>query len=338
MIIYPVLTKGDTIAVTAPSSGVDKGLHPILKEAVARFEQNGYRVTCGNTAWTQDKAKSAPAKKRAKELNEVLKDETTGAIIPPWGGELLIEILEHLQFDRVKEKWILGYSDTSLLLLAITVNTGLATAHGTNFVDLRGEETDKTTAMWERVLQTATGESVVQYSSDFYQTQWQFDNPTPWVFHLDEKTEWKTVSGSKEKVEGRLLGGCIDVIHHLVGTPFGDVKAFQAERINGEPILWYFENCDLSTTDLKRCLVQMKMAGWFDHCSGILFGRSASNTPVENYTAEDVYKEMAHELGVPVIYDVDCGHVPPQVTLVNGAYATVSVDKGKGTIEQFFKA
>ncbi|MNN82906.1 LD-carboxypeptidase [compost metagenome] len=78
----------------------------------------------------------------------------------------------------------------------------------------------------------------------------------------------------------------------------------------------------------------MKLAGWFENCSGIMFGRSGSNHPMENYTAEDVYKEMSEELGLPVIYDIDCGHVPPQLTLINGAYAEVQTVNGTGTITQ----
>ena len=60
-------------------------------------------------------------------------------IIPPWGGELLFEILEISIMKLLKSKWVLGYSDISALLLAITLKTGIATAHGTNLVDLRGE-------------------------------------------------------------------------------------------------------------------------------------------------------------------------------------------------------
>lgn len=75
-------------------------------------------------------------------------------IIPPWGGELLIEILDKIDFEQIKNKWVVGYSDISALLLAITLKTGIATAHGTNLVDLRGEYSDDTTAMWQAVLST----------------------------------------------------------------------------------------------------------------------------------------------------------------------------------------
>ncbi|KGP90626.1 peptidase S66 [Pontibacillus chungwhensis BH030062] len=338
MILYPRLTEDTyTIGVTAPSSGVPEELHPLLQQAEEKMKRNGKTMVFGQTAWKQDKARSASALERAQEFNDMMRDDSVDLIIPPWGGELLIETLEHIHFDDLPSKWVLGYSDTSLLLLTTTLQTGIATAHGTNLVDLRGEESDLTTSRWIDVLTTEKGGAVTQYSSDYYQKEWDFENPTPHIFHLTESTEWKTVTGAPVQVEGRLLGGCIDVVRHLVGTPFDRVDNFQQEYIGSEPVLWYFENCQLSTTDLRRTLTQMKLAGWFNHISGILFGRSPANHPVGNYEVLDVYQELADELDVPIIYDIDCGHVPPQLTIVNGAYAKVSVQNGAGTFVQKFK-
>ncbi|MGD7006804.1 S66 family peptidase [Metabacillus sp. 84] len=336
MITYPYLDKGAVIGVTAPSSGVEKELHELIRQSCSRMEEKGFGTVCGDTIWRQNKAKSAPAAVRAAEFNAMMASDSIGIVIPPWGGELLIEMLEFVDFQQIKPKWVLGYSDLSVLLLAITLKTGIATAHGTNLIDLRGEYSDETTAKWQDVLSTKTGQTVLQESSRLYQDKWDFDNPSPSVFHLTEPTYWKTVSGHSEKFHGRLLGGCIDVIRHLIGTPFGDTAGFQ-EKTKNEPVLWYLENCELSTTDLRRSLVQMRLAGWFENSSGLLFGRSAANEPVNGYTAEDVYRELAEELNIPVIYDIDCGHVPPQITFINGAYAEAAVSAGKGTVAQTFR-
>lgn len=339
MIIYPILKERTTIGVTAPSSGVNNKLHGLLKLAIDRLRLEGFVVIPGDTAWKQHKAKSAAAVERAKELNAMVTDEKIGLIIPPWGGELLIEILEHVDFEAIRNsrKWMLGYSDTSVLLLAVTLTTGIATAHGTNLIDLRGEEWDAVTAQWLPVLKTETGGAIVQKSSQRYQSEWHFDKPSPYVFHLTEVTNWKTLTGEPASMQGRLLGGCVDVIRHLIGTPYGDVRSFQKEQIHDEPIVWYFENCELKTTDLRRTLVQMKLAGWFHNCSGLLFGRSSANQSVEGYTMEDIYHELAAEVGAPLIYDIDCGHMPPQITLVNGAYAVVQAEGGRGTVMLHFK-
>jgi muramoyltetrapeptide carboxypeptidase len=243
--------------------------------------------------------------------------------------------LEHVDFERITPKWIMGYSDISILLLAVTLRTGIATAHGTNLIDLRGEHTDHTTAMWEKVLTLSEGESVLQKSSPAYQTQWP-DRLSPNAYNLTEPTRWKTVGGDAVSMQGRLLGGCIDVIRHLIGTPYGDVQGYCREHIRNEPTVWYLENCELNTADLRRSLVQMKYAGWFDGCAGLLFGRSPANMPMDGYTAEDVYRDLAEELQIPVVYDIDCGHQPPQLTLVNGAFAEIVTSDGEGAIRQHF--
>lgn len=337
MITYPILKKDATIGVTAPSSGVPSELHDILKQSIKKIESKGYSVQCRETVWTQNKAKSSSAQKRAIELNQMLQDKNISLIIPPWGGQLLIEILELIDYENIKPKWLMGYSDTSVLLLALTLKTGIATAHGTNLIDLRGEYCDPTTAHWETVLSTKEGSSVTQHSSPHYQKEWNHDIPSPTVFHLTEPTVWKAAGKQDVKVNGRLLGGCIDVIRHLIGTPYGNVADFREKHLKNEPTLWYFENCELNTADLRRSLVQMKLAGWFDHASGILFGRSASNTPVGDYTIEDVYQELSDELQIPIVYDIDCGHQPPQVTFINGAYGEVEVTGGNGKVIQTFK-
>lgn len=337
MITYPFLKQAATIGVTAPSSGVPAELHDLVKLACNRLERDGFQTIIGETVWTEDKTKSAPALKRAAEFKDTMDNDDIDIILPPWGGDLLVEILEHLDFETMKTKWVLGYSDVSGLLLAITLQTGMATAHGTNLIDLRGEYSDETTAAWRAVLSTNTGDSIDQRSSKLFQKEWNHSNPSPCVFHLTEPTVWKTVSSQTEKIHGRLLGGCIDIIRHLIGTPFGDVASFRKEHIPGEQLIWYLENCELNTADLRRSLVQMKLAGWFEHCSGLMFGRDP-NKPVKNYYVEDVYKDLADELGIPIIYDIDCGHIPPQMTFINGAFAEVEVKDGKGTVRQTFRS
>ncbi|WP_223632550.1 S66 peptidase family protein [Planococcus sp. 4-30] len=336
MIRYPAKTL-KTIGITAPSSGVGKEQHALLKQAIARQQQNGFRIETGETAWTQELAKSASAKKRAEEFMDMVNDPEIDFIFPPWGGELLIEILEYLDFSKIQPKWLLGYSDLSLLLLAITLNTGLATAHGTNIVDLRGEKSDETTGQWLSVLKTGAGETVIQKSSSHFQKQWNHSEPSPVVFHLTEPTSWKTVSGADETISGRLLGGCIDVIRHLIGTPYGEFQAFRDKHIPGEKVVWYLENCEMSVTDLKRSLTGMKYAGWFEDCAGIAFGRSAANEPVEGYTVEKMYQDLSDDLNLPIVFDIDLGHVPPQIIFVNGAYAEIHVSNGKGTVTQEFR-
>lgn len=61
------------------------------------------------------------------------------------------------------------------------------------------------------------------------------------------------------------------------------------------------------------------------------------DTPVEGYEYTDLYEELHKELHIPIVYDIDCGHVPPQMTLINGAYAEVQLQQeGKAVLKQTF--
>ncbi|WP_307786847.1 hypothetical protein [Pseudogracilibacillus auburnensis] len=75
---------------------------------------------------------------------------------------------------------------------------------------------------------------------------------------------------------------------------------------------------------------------FFGYCSAILFGRNGANMPVEDYPMEDVYQDLRDELQTPIVYGIDCGHLPPR-NFINSAYAEVQVNQGKGTVLQTFR-
>ncbi len=69
----------------------------------------------------------------------------------------------------------------------------------------------------------------------------------------------------------------------------------------------------------------MRLAGWFEHASAILVGRtSALDHP--QMTQEQAVLDALGRLGVPLVLDVEIGHVPPHLPLVNGALTTITVD------------
>ncbi len=116
MIQYPHLKKGQTIGVTAPSSGVQPSLHEMFQLSCDRMKKRDAMKSYVKRQYgSRKKSKSAPAIIRANELQRMMTCHEIDHIIPPWGGQLLIEVLEHLDFSVMQKKWILGYSDTSLL-------------------------------------------------------------------------------------------------------------------------------------------------------------------------------------------------------------------------------
>lgn len=343
-IIYPKpLVSGDTIAVTAPSSGVEEHLHPRLYRSRQYVEQLGYRVIEGETLWTNDKCVSSSKEKRAHELVSFLENPDIHCILPPWGGEFLMEILPLLDWEAIKKyppTWVLGYSDISTFLFAYTLHTGVATAHGLNYFDMGGNRLDEVSSRWIDVLGTQPGNTVQQTSAQLYQSAWDFSDPNA-GFKLDTPTVWKLLGQTEPLIQetsftGRLLGGCLDVLSILVGTEHAPVQSFVQEYCSDTGIIWYLESCEMSAADIYRHLWQMKQCGWFANTGGFLIGRPAGYSPRKNFELEDALSAALGDLNVPVIYDADIGHVPPQITLVNGALSTVSYHNGQGTLSMSF--
>src|SRR5687767_10282556 len=119
---YPApLRPGDRVGVTAPSSGVPPGLRRRLEFAVRVVRARGYEVVGGDCLHA-DGIVSAPAADRAAELQAMLTDPAIRAVVPPWGGELAVELLPLLDLEAIaaaEPTWLVGYSDLSTLLVPI---------------------------------------------------------------------------------------------------------------------------------------------------------------------------------------------------------------------------
>ena len=129
--------------------------------------------------------------------------------------------------------------------------------------------------------------------------------------------------------KGRLIGGCMDCLVNLTGTKFDQVKSFN-ERYKEDGIIWYLESCDLNVFGIRRAIWQMIHAGWFEHVKGFLIGRPLHFG--EEMIGLDQYHaviDLLKEYQVPVMMDLDIGHLAPMMTLINGSTASVCAENGK---------
>jgi muramoyltetrapeptide carboxypeptidase LdcA involved in peptidoglycan recycling len=153
-------------------------------------------------------------------------------------------------------------------------------------------------------------------------------------FNLTENVEYKHLYGKqKDSISGVIVGGCLDVMIQFPGTKLDNTVNF-CNQFKEEGMLWYLENCELTVPAVYRALLNLKNSGWFHNANGFLIGRTYSKEAVEDFTYEDALHKVFDDMNVPVIYDVDIGHVPPQWTMINGAFGKFEYENKKGKIEQ----
>ena len=336
-ILYPrPLAPGDLIAVPAPSSGVPPELHDRLDAAVAALEGRGFRADVGELA-RRGGLTPAPAAERAAELAAAFSHDEVRAVLPPWGGDLAIDLVERLDWAALAARptWFVGWSDISTLLVPLTILTGVATIHGANLMDEPWELPEEF-ARWTAIASAAPGSTIEQRSAPRRRSRpwgaWA-DEPLARDDAYQEPTRWRLLKGRRSdvaaelRVTGRLIGGCLETVSLLAGSPAGDVRGF-AERHAPEGLIVYLEVAHSDAVTAARLFYSVRLAGWFAHANAVLIGRTSAE-PGPSLTHDDAVRLALGDLGIPVIVDVDAGHQPPQMPLVNGALAEV-VLRGDG--------
>ena len=142
---------------------------------------------------------------------------------------------------------------------------------------------------------------------------------------LDRPASWSVLGGGDAEMSGVLVGGCLEVVSPMAGTPYGDVPAFGRAHAD-DGLLVYLEACEHGAYDVARQLHGLRLAGWFDHASGVLVGRTPAPDD-EKMTQHEAVADALGMLDVPVVLDADIGHTQPFLPLVNGASARVTVTR-----------
>ena len=334
--IYPkFLKKGDLIGVPTPSDAAYDVQHKNrFKNAVLNFKERGFSIELSKNINHSLVSRSASAKERGAEINEMFSRDDIDFVLCAAGGEFLVECLPFVDFGLLKKnpKFVQGFSDPTGLLFPITTKYDIATLYGMNFGEYGMEKWYKNLDDSLEIMQgnLVSQESFGKYASEHSEYMTGLES-----YKLDTKNVWKTLDGEDVRFSGRLIGGCMDIISELAGTKYDGMAEFN-ERYKKDGVVWYFDNCELSFEETIRTLWKFKELGYFKYTTGIVFGRFGVDEPTRNY--ESVYDclkdSVVADLGVPVVFDADISHKDPSMIVINGAIATVEVSGGKGRISQ----
>ena len=337
-ISYPnPLQPGDLIGVTSPSSGVEAHNMGRLEFAVGLLRKRGFEVEVG-ACMDGSRHTSATAAVRAEELMRMLLDPRIRAVVPPWGGETAIDLIPYLDFEAIAEAeptWFVGYSDISTLLMPVTLRSGLATLHGSNLMDTP-YAVPAPLLSWLDVASLPSGSSFRQSSPNVHRVNdWDdwAENPEVAEHEWNGEGTWVRLDTASDPVDvtGRLLGGCIETLANLAGSPYLDESRLRSAT--GDSLIVYIEASSMGATTICRHLHGMRLAGFFEHANAILVGRTgAPDSPT--LTQSEAVLDALGVLGIPIIGNVECGHVPPQLPIVNGAVGRLVFGSGEQFLEQ----
>lgn len=333
MLRFPApLKRGDKIGVTAPSAGAEGAGAERIRFCVDWLRTAGYDVVVGNC---MDGAAitSAPVADRAAELTAMLCDPAIRCVIPPWGGETAIDLVDLLDWDALahaEATWLVGYSDLSTILLPLTTRLGWATLHGDNLADTPYTPPPGLLSWLD--IASGTGPHL-QQDSGMVAGWWRFEeDPRATDWKRVDRGRWSLHGAESLHATGRLIGGCVETLCNLAGTPYGDVATFGAAH-QDDGLIVYLDVAGDEAATICRNLHGLRLAGWFGGAKAILVGRTeAPDNP--KLTQREAVLDALGRLDVPIVFDLEIGHVPPHLPLVNGALATLTVDDDVHEIAQ----
>jgi muramoyltetrapeptide carboxypeptidase len=294
--IKPVrLKKGDTIALIAPAGAVFNKTH--IEKIEKRLTSLGFKTKRGKTLFLQEGYLAGDDTLRAKELNGFFKDPSVNAILAMRGGWGCARILDMIDYELIKKnpKIIMGYSDITALLIAITTKTGLITFHGPMGY-----------SSWKQFSTQQVLNVLVEGKP------YKLFNPENYLEGL--------VTLSAGKSSGELIGGNLTVITSLIGTkyePDWSNKILFLEETSEEPYR------------IDRMLWQLKLAGVYNKINGCVLGafnKCDPEEPQKSFSLNQVLNQHFKHQKFPVYKGAAFGHIVPKFTLPIGAKVKINAN------------
>lgn len=334
--IYPkFLRRNDVIGITAPSAGVGHK-EASFNKSINEFIKRGYLIRETNNVRT-DNIRSSTDIIRGTEFNSLVSDDEVKAIIAASGGDFNLEMLPFInEYALIKKpKWIAGSSDPTNILYYVTTKLDIATIYGFNAGSF---DKDDRYPFQKSSFEILKGNIISQNSFKYFDSNNNFSVDE---IKLNGEVNWQLVMPGKSEiidkysprgsqtleVTGRLIGGCIDCISKLIGTPFDGTGDF-VDRYKDK--IWFFDNFAMNALDLYLTMLQMKYCGYFKGTKAVIFGRTMFPSD-KDIVYIDLLKKV---FDIPFIWNADIGHVKPCFTIINGSIGTLKCVQGKGELNQ----
>ena len=325
----PRLRPGDQIGVVSPSWGA-AGLYPHrLENGIRQLEHLGFRTTVGRHAANSQGIVSDSAENRVSDLHDMFRDPGVRLVLAAIGGDHSCHLLPLLDFDLIAEnpKIFMGFSDITVLNVAIQCETGLVTFNGPNLLTDFAEHPEMLEYTRSAFLRAVCEPHP---TGRIAPAPWWTEEYLDWnrKEDLERPREGKASPGwtwLKDGVsEGVLVGGCLESLQHLRGTRYWPDFA--------ESILFIETSADAPPpARVDSMLMGYENMGVFSQLTGLLVGRPIRYSSEQRGELRDVVLERTRRFSFPVVMDMDFGHTAPQFVLPLGCRARI--DSGNRSFE-----
>ncbi len=321
MLRAPRLCRGGTVGIVSPSWGGAGAFPHRLRKGVARLESLGFRVAIGPHALEQRSFVSDTAENRVADLHQMFRDPQVQAIVAAIGGDHSCHLLPLLDFDLIRKNptILMGFSDVTVLNVAIWQTTGLVTFNGpallTDFAE-HPRMLDYTETSFLRTVCRAEPPGRIEPSPRWTEEHldWaaQADLERPRRQEPSDGWTWLRPGHAR----GTLVGGCLESLQHLRGTQFWP-------RLAGAILFLETSEEKPSLAKVDGILMDYENMGVLQALAGLLFGRPMKYSDAEKGELREVLLERTGRYDFPVVADMDFGHTSPQFVLPVGCEARI---------------
>ncbi len=293
----PYLRKGDRVALAAPARKVSP---EEMAPAIAMLESWGLQVVVPEGLYSQEGQLAGSDGHRAALLQKLLDDPDIKAIFCCRGGYGTVRIIDQLDFSRFAEhpKWIVGYSDITVLHSHIHHTLGLPTLHATMPINMHGEETPATRSMHDFLF--GINRDCIAY-------------------------EWESSTMNRSGVaSGLVVGGNLSILYSLCGS---------CSQVDTRGKILLIEDLDEYLYHIDRMMLNLKRCGMLDGLAGLLVGGLTDmhdNTVPFGRTAIQIVADAVKEYDYPVLFGAPFGHLGDNnLALPLGVKCTIESSKSK---------
>lgn len=301
MIRPRAFVPGDTLGVLAPA-GPSLGPER-LAAAVAALGRLGFEARLAPSCRASRGYLAGTDRGRARDMEDLFADPAVAGIVCLKGGYGSPRLLDLVDWGLVAAhpKLLVGYSDVTALHLALARTCGLVGVHGPMpSSDMVPELDAFSRASWLRAVSSREALGTLEPPPGW---------PGP-----------ETLVGGRARAP--LVGGNLSLVAALMGTPW---------ELDTRNRILFLEDVGEEPYRIDRMLTQLRLAGKFRDCAGIVLGGFTRCEPPRDrpsLSLREVFEDILLPAGRPCIIGLAAGHCVPSHSLPLGVMAELDADSG----------